>query len=80
MTLTLKVHIENYYEDGHESTSDELVEAPGPGESLEDWWEDVVFPLTGDGHGENMNSSYTATIIEADPANAHLVGQSNEWG
>lgn len=71
------VKIENVYEDGHESTREVLL-AP-PGDDLDAWWDEVVWPETGDGHGadEDLGSCYTATILAADdPA---LVGQSFEW-
>ncbi len=73
---TVTVRIENAYGDGHESERTVTVLAPTG--DLETWWEDTVWPETGDGHGvAGMGSCYTATVIAAhDPA---LVGRSREW-
>lgn len=75
-----KVLIENSYSDGHESSR--TVELPDPNGrlSLDEWWEDVVWPETGDGHGidNDIASVYTATITEA-PEHADLVGLTREW-
>jgi hypothetical protein len=83
----IKVRIENDYSDGHRSVQEIDVAAPRISESdwldgswtvaVEEWWEEVVYEHTGDGHGIDVDGScYTATIIEGDPA---LVGLSNEW-
>lgn len=73
----MKILIENDYEDGSRSTSVlELAEEPAVAE-MDDWWEDVVWPETGDGSGANMDACYTATITEADTAG--LVGLKREW-
>lgn len=72
------VRIENAYSDGHESTHDVVVEAPDG--DLDDWFDRVVYPHTGDGHGarySSLGSCYTATIVAAD--NAALVGAECEW-
>lgn len=71
------VRIENYYPDGHESTF--LLEVPGPTSAdVEEWWWEVVFPYTGDGHGiGGMDAVYVATVTDADAGD--LVGQTREW-
>lgn len=80
---TVLVEIENSYTDGHESTSQHRLAAPtdAPGsEELDEWWEDKVFPLTGDGHGANnprLDALHTATIIEGP---ASLLEESYDWG
>lgn len=45
---------------------------------LADWWEEVVYPHTGDGHGadNDVGSCYTATIIHGP---ARLLGETTEW-
>jgi len=73
---TVIVHIENDYEDKYHSEFDVELAAPDPSD-IEQWWEDVVWPHTGDGHGENLNACYTATITSADDSSLH--GQSFEW-
>lgn len=78
---TITVRIENTYEDGHESTSEHELDAPEDPENLEDWWEDFVWELTGDGYGADnpkLGAWYEATIIRADDVS--LVGQTQEWG
>ena len=79
--MTVVIKIENTYEDGHESvvTVNDIDDPVDPVD-LDEWWEDTVFPHTGDGHGAdhpNLGCYYTATVVEAaDPA---LVGLSREW-
>lgn len=83
-TLSLvRVRIENTYEDGHSSTVD--VWLPGPEDiddpdSIESWWDDVVFDHTGDGHGAThpkLGSLHECTVISGP---AQLAGETYEWG
>lgn len=83
--MTVEVKIENTYEDGYESVltfdvvDPESTEEESP--ELEQWWEDEVFPLTGDGHGAKhpkLGAWYEATVTAADQP--ELVGRSREWG
>lgn len=76
---TVTVEISNTYTCGRESGSTEHVRYPEAGELLEDWWDDVVIPLTGDSHacGSSEHATYEAEIADA-PDNPTLVGQS--WG
>jgi hypothetical protein len=78
MSVTIKV--ENTYEDGHESVVEVDVDAPEDADDLEDWWQDTVFPHTGDGHGigTKLGSWHEVTIIRAD--DDKLVGLNMEWG
>lgn len=74
---TVTVQIENTYSDGHRSTH--TAKVPAPTGTVIQWWEEVVYSETGDGHGAgaDLGSCYTATVIAADdPA---LVGQTYEW-
>jgi hypothetical protein len=72
----ITVKIENAYSDGHESKHEVLVEPPTG--ALDEWFEDVVFPHTGDGHGIGGGGScYVATIIACD--DAALLGETYEW-
>jgi hypothetical protein len=79
----ITVRIENDYEDGHHSERIARVDKPDVNQTLEDWWNDVVFPETGDGHGVGgMGSCYTATILHCHPVTHHdvyLPGQTYEW-
>lgn len=70
----VKVKIENVYMDGHES--ERTVTVPAPVGSLKDWWENVVFPKTGDGHDCEGDAVYTATIVKGP---IQLVGLTREW-
>lgn len=84
--VTLK--IDNAYEDGHEFSRVVEVAAPTDldGElldaSLEDWWEEIVWPETGGYvNGADLNAYYTATITAVeDEELLCLVGKENEWG
>jgi hypothetical protein len=71
------VKIENHYEDGYASESEEIIPGPTPTQSLDDWFETTVWPYTGDGHGENLHACYWATILAA-VVEEH-VGKSYEW-
>jgi hypothetical protein len=77
--MTVVVKIENDYSDGHHS--EHTVEVPAPAErqgELDEWWEDVVYQHTGDGHGIDFDggSCYTATIVAGPPV---LLGETTEW-
>jgi hypothetical protein len=85
------VRITNDYSDGHTSTHEARVAAPAidwkgwgggtpPEIDWESWWQEVVWPETGDGHGAaypELGCCYTAEIIAADEAD-HL-GKTYEW-
>jgi hypothetical protein len=77
------VHIHNAYEDGHESSRRVCVLAPASVptiEALNEWFEGVVYPHTGDGHGiGGMGSCYTATIQAATGDLNRFVGTQHEW-
>ena len=74
------VEIQNIYACGRTSISTEQVRYPEPGESAEDWWDEVVAPLTGDGHpcGAYERSVYEATVAKADGA-LDLLGTTTSW-
>jgi len=82
--MSVTVKIENTYEDGHETELIIEVQDPPAGsdeENLELWWEEEVWPHTGDGYGEKhpkLGCWYEATITGADEN--WLVGLSMEWG
>ena len=77
----VKIHIENTYSDGHQSTRRAQVAEPASASAadLETWWQDVVFLQTGDGHGagSKLGSCYTVTVLKADTLG--LPGQTHEW-
>jgi len=79
--MTVVVKIENDYSDGHHSEREVEVPAPetqdGRGD-LREWWADIVYQHTGDGHGIDFDggSCYTATIVAGPPA---LLGETYEW-
>jgi hypothetical protein len=73
------VKIENTYADGHESQTEARIPGPAPSESLEDWFEEKVYPYYGIAPRgvTGRRSRYTATIVATDTA-AHL-GCWHEW-
>ena len=77
-TFKVTVLVENAYSDGHKSQATIPLKAPFDPFILEMWWEEVVFPLTGDGHGKShgRGSCYTATILTGPKM---LVGKKHEW-
>ncbi|MFD7161409.1 hypothetical protein ACFV9C_42960 [Kribbella sp. NPDC059898] len=70
--------IENFYPD-RQSWAYVVVECPADltPEGIEDWWEDVVFPHTGDGRGQREYAIYTATVMVSDLP--ELAGLVCEW-
>lgn len=79
---TVLIQIENSYSDGHRSTRQERIAPPEKFEegALEAWWDDEVFDLTGDGHGEmnpDLDALYTATVL-AGPI--EMLGKTYTWG
>jgi len=75
--MTTQVKIENDYSDG--SHSERVVDieaplAPSSDEDIIDWFEEHVWPLTGDGSGEHMSACYTATIVGGE-----YDGEWKEW-
>jgi len=76
--MSTTVRIQNTYSDGHSSERTvELVDPDVDLGSLDDWFEDVVFPETGDGHHGADGSCYTATIVTT--PDVELVGKTYEW-
>jgi hypothetical protein len=77
----VEIRIENTYSDGHQSARRAKVTEPASASSkvLEQWWEDVVAPQTGDGHGldSRLGFCYTVTVLRANTAG--LAGQVHEW-
>lgn len=77
--MPVMVKIENHYECGRNSES--IVLVPAPAGEVGDWWQEVVWDLTGDGHecGEADDALYEASIVAA-PGREDLVGQTMSWG
>ena len=77
--LGVTVRIENTYSNGHESENEVFLYPEPTLDALDEWWEDEVYPHTGDGTGEDssLGSFYTATIIAA--GNPALLHQTREW-
>ena len=76
---TVTVELSNTYADGHTSTR--LITLPAPHDDIpqgdiEQWWEDVVWPETGDGH--QGDAHYSARIVRADHEPG-LLTLSREW-
>lgn len=78
------VSIENTYEDGHESETEVWLPIWEGAAPDDDWWDDVVQPHTGDGHGAEhpkLGVSYEATIMRvADPNDTTMCGVTYSWG
>lgn len=74
--MATRVSVNSYYADRTHSTI-EIVPTPADPTDLGDWWEDVIFPLTGDGLGSREYAIYNAIILKSDKPG--LVGQIHEW-
>lgn len=74
--MKIRVRVQNWYSCGQESQSTVSVEPPAELPD-DDWWEEVVFDHTGDGHwcGGRDTATYTATVLTGEHA-----GASMEWG
>lgn len=71
------VRIRGRYTSGH--TYERLALLSPAGRSLDDWWQDVVFPHTGDGITDaEIGSAHTATIVDA-PGRDYLSGATYVW-
>lgn len=79
---TVAVEITNTYECGRESVARVVVQQPTNQVELADWWNDVVWDFTGDGHpcGSSEGSVYTARVLNAPTGWEWLVGKTMEWG
>lgn len=75
--MSTQVTITNYYGSRTNSTV-EIVDTPANITDLEDWWADVVLPLTGDGKGESEDAIYEAVVTQSDIP--ELVGKHYQWG
>jgi hypothetical protein len=78
--MTTTVEIENGYVNGDVVVNTVEVETfdPDVHDDLDQWWEDEVFPLTGDGRHGSMDAYYEATVTDSD--RDELVGETHDWG
>lgn len=76
--MSTQVRITNTYSDRTNSTI-ETVPTPDliATRGLNNWWQDAIFPLTGDGHGTSQYAIYEAEIIDSDWS--RLIGLRYEW-
>lgn len=76
--MSTTVRITNTYP-SRSNTVSVTVQTPSDWSSdgLEDWWEDVVFPHTGDGLGGSEYAIYNAEVTESDVS--EFVGKTYEW-
>jgi hypothetical protein len=74
----VRVAVNNFYSDGHSSLT--IIDLESPGGEIDDWFAEVVFPHTGDGHGvehPDLATVYEAEIVDAeDPT---LIGRRCQW-
>ena len=79
-TVSTQVKITNTYSTRWNSI---VISVPTPDraeldeDELDEWWWEVVFPLTGDGKGESENALYEAIVIGSDVPK--LVGEQYNW-
>jgi hypothetical protein len=75
----VKVEITNTYADRENTEVVEVSEPAGVDEeTLEEWWEDEVFPHTGDGYGDSETGYYEAKVLGS-VTFPELVGKTCEW-
>lgn len=76
----VRLSLHNVYACGRESSCSRMVRAPHLDEPLDDWWETVVHPLTGDGHscGASEDAYYEAMVLAADDPMLRA-GDSRRW-
>lgn len=83
------VSITNTYTCGHESGSDHVLMGPLCGRACDEWWDEPVHDLMGDGHepgvggedciGAEREHAYYEATITASPDRPELVGESRSW-
>lgn len=68
------------YRCGHCSSREVRVVPPDPGEAVDEWWDRVVLPETGDGHscGSTEHALYEAVVVAA-PGRGALRGAAASW-
>ena len=72
---SVTVLIESSYACGH--TCARVLALPAPAGPLSDWWDESVWPETGDGRHPSTAASYAATVVAStDPA---FVGHRRVW-
>jgi uncharacterized protein YndB with AHSA1/START domain len=71
----MKIEITNTYANRENTT---VITVDDPDDITADWWQDEVFPHTGDGRGQREPAWYEAEILEAQ--NPHHVGLTWDWG
>lgn len=69
------IRIENAYTDGHGSTSTVTVDDPEG--DMDEWWEETVWPHTGDGH--NLSHPHTESHYQATILDGPHIGAVKEW-
>ncbi|MEQ3552605.1 hypothetical protein WIS52_19195 [Pseudonocardia nematodicida] len=76
----ITVRVESTYSCGHESEHPAVIRAPRAGEGVEEWFDDVVRPESGDGHscGPSEHAHYEALVTVA-PSRPDLLGQTRTW-
>lgn len=77
----MKIKVENWYEDGHESTQYHDIDDIALIDGDDDYLENLLWEHTGDGHGigNKLNSISEVTILECDRY-PEWVGQVHEFG
>lgn len=73
--MKLSLVIDNTYDDGYSTTTRITIDAPPPGDDLDEWASDVIFPHTGVGH--DGAAIYEARIVACD--SPQLVGKTFTW-
>jgi hypothetical protein len=75
--MKVTVEIENVYEDETITVVDEVEVPAVEWDSLDDWAEDYLYPLTGTGRPEG-DAGYFLTVTACD--DPRLVGITFDWG
>lgn len=75
--MSTQVRITNTYPDRSNAVT-VTVQSPWTWpDGLEGWWEDTVFPHTGDGRGASQYAIYSAEVTDSDVPD--LIGAKYEW-
>lgn len=77
-SAVVRVTIRNFYADGHSSSK--IVDLEPPGQDIDEWFDEVVWPHTGDGHGdEHPKLGFRYEVEIGDAADSALIGLCRQW-
>ena len=79
----MKIKVENFYSDGHESTIEYVIDDAVVDQAIDDEdldnFDELLHEYTGDGHGADNDLGYYGTVTVTESIWPELVGYIREW-